>query len=394
MRPLFITALALLQACVVLSQNTEAHFQAPANCGGGTCNTASSCEEHARKAGLPTDGWEIVHDSDGQPKCRRTAVQELCYGTEYFDADTKEKKCCRDVSGLTWFNKPAQLAKCCAKDHVWTYEKGGSSGHGGCCPVGFHMNNAVCTRNTPPHHTPCPTGTHLVDGHCVPSHPSHPIPDIRCPTGSSLVDGQCVPFHGSCHQGCGNGHGGVDPSCTCANPPVCGHGKYLGIKYGHCYILSFSDGEQLGIDRDHTDYKKNGFFVDIPFKVCSSTTDCSRGKEVEMGQVFSLQDQHGLYKDLLSTKGWINDATGGAHMEYTTDPNHAGKFTGIPTCAGGECALQLHGSPGGGALSYACPMPGPGLTLYGNPKVGQKLRFSEVSCDEYEVPLTSGINLK
>jgi hypothetical protein len=209
-----------------------------------------------------------------------------------------------------------------------------------------------------------------------------------------LVDGQCVPFHGPCHQGCGNGNGCVDPSCTCANPPVCGHGKYLGIKYGHCYILSFSDGEQLGIDRDHTDYKKNGFFVDIPFKVCSSTTDCSRGKEVEMGQVFSLQDQHGLYKDLLSTKGWINDATGGAHMEYTTDPNHAGKFTGIPSCAGGECALQLHGSPGGGALSYACPMPGPGLTLYGNPKVGQKLRFSEVSCDEYEVPLTSGINLK
>lgn len=103
-----------------------------------------------------------------------------------------------------------------------------------------------------------------------------------------------------------------------------------------------------------------------------------------MGEAFSLQDQHGLYKDLLSTKGWINDASGGAHMEYTTDPKHAGKFTGIPTCAGGECALQLHGSPGGGALSYACPMPGPGLTLYGNPKVGQKLRFSEVSCD---VPL-------
>jgi hypothetical protein len=104
MRPLFITALALLQACAVFSQHTEAHFQvAP------TCDTdASGCEEYARQAGrlhysavksiftnilnwsvssgLPTDGWEIVYDNEGQPKCRRTAIHELCYGTEYFDA--------------------------------------------------------------------------------------------------------------------------------------------------------------------------------------------------------------------------------------------------------------------------------------------------------------------
>lgn len=80
-------------------------------------------------------------------------------------------------------------------------------------------------------------------------------------------------------------------------------------------------------------------------------------------------------------------------MKFTLDANHAGKFTGIPTCAGGECTLQLYGVTTGGALAFACPMPNPGLTFYGNPKVGQKLRFSEVTCDEYEVPLTSGINL-
>jgi hypothetical protein len=134
-----------------------------------------------------------------------------------------------------------------------------------------------------------------------------------------------------------------------------------------------------------------------------------------MGQSFSLQDQHGFYNDLHSTKGWINDASGGTHMQFTTDANHAGKFTGIPTCASGECALQLHGGPVGGALAYACPMPTPGLTFvsctalprtfslkmffffvhqYNNPKVGQKLRFSEVTCDKYEAPLTSGINIK
>ncbi|KAG1837156.1 hypothetical protein DFJ58DRAFT_734507 [Suillus subalutaceus] len=411
MRLFFTTALALSQAFVVLSQHAEAAFHpVVASCNGHCQPGTSSCEEYAKKAGLPTDGWEIVHDSDGQPRCRRTDIKEFCPGVEFFDADTKEKKCCQDVSGLTWIDKPAQLGKCCAKGHVWTYENGAGSKRGGCCPVGFHMINGVCTPNTPPPPPSCPTGTHLVDGKCVPTTPQHLpcpagfhmyngvcTPDIpihnQCPIGTHLIDGKCVPSTGPYPHTCGNGNGGVEPSCTCTNSPVCGHGKHLGIKYGHCYILSFGDGEQLGLDRDHTDYKKNGFFVDIPFKVCKSTTDCARGKEVEKGEAFSLQDQHGLYKDLLSTKGWISNASGGAHMEFTTDASHAGKFTGIPSCAGGECALQLHGSPGGGALAYACPMPGPGLTLYGNPKVGQKLRFSEVTCDEYEVPLTSGINL-
>lgn len=53
------------------------------------------------------DGWEIVYGDDGQPKCRRTVVQELCYGTQYRDADSKERKCCQDMSGLTWIDKPA-----------------------------------------------------------------------------------------------------------------------------------------------------------------------------------------------------------------------------------------------------------------------------------------------
>lgn len=56
---------------------------------------------------LPMDGWEIVYGDDGQPKCRRTVVQELCYGTQYRDADSKERKCCQDMSGLTWIDKPA-----------------------------------------------------------------------------------------------------------------------------------------------------------------------------------------------------------------------------------------------------------------------------------------------
>lgn len=369
MRPFFTTALALLQVVVVLSQHDETAFHVSSTPGcGGSCRVSSACEDHARRAGLPTDGWEVVRDNEGNTKCRRTAIHELCYGAEYLDADTKEKKCCQDASGLTWINKPAQLAKCCAKDHVWTYDNEGSSRRGGCCPVGFHIRSGTCVRDASDFGPSCPVGSHRVDG-------------------------QCIPSHSVCPPACGNGHGGIEPSCVCTNYPVCGHGNHLGIKYGHCYILSFADGEQLGLDRDHLDYKKNGFFTDIPFKVCHSTSDCSYGREVELDQPFSLQDQHGLYKDIHSTKGWIDDAYGGAHIKFTLDVNHAGRFTGIPTCAGGECALQLHGSPSGGALAFACPAANPGLTVYGNPKVGQKLRFSEVTCDDYEVPLTSGISL-
>ncbi|KAG2113379.1 hypothetical protein DEU56DRAFT_191462 [Suillus clintonianus] len=287
-----------------------------------------TCEERAKQKGMPTDCWKEVYDDDGHKKCRRIDIQEICEGVEFIDVDTKKKGCCPDDTNfLTWIDQPAHIGKC------------------------------------------CPVGTHMVRGQCVPSVPSvNPYP-----------------------QTCGNGHGGVEPSCTCTNNPVCGHGKYLGIKYGHCYILSFSDGQQLGLNRDKPDYVKNGLFDDIPFKVCKSPTDCSSGEEVEMGQSFSLQDQHGLYDDVLGTKGWINNAFGG-HSMFTPNGNEAGKFNGIPTCAGGECALQLRGGPINTALKFTCPTDTPSVSSYGNPKVGTKLRFSEVTCDDYEVPPTSGIN--
>jgi hypothetical protein len=133
MRPCFITALALSHAFVVLSQHAEAAFHVASTCNGPCQTIPSSCEDYARQAGLPTEGWEIVHDSEGQPKCRRVDVQELCHGVDYFDVDTKEKKFCRDVSGLTWIDKSAQLAK----DHVWTYDNEAVLGAVGAARSGF-----------------------------------------------------------------------------------------------------------------------------------------------------------------------------------------------------------------------------------------------------------------
>jgi hypothetical protein len=53
--------------------------------------------------------------------------------------------------------------------------------------------------------------------------------------------------------------------CTprvCASPctlsPVCGDEITNGLNYGSCYVMSFSDGKQLGRRRDELDYKKDG----------------------------------------------------------------------------------------------------------------------------------------
>ncbi|KAG2156684.1 uncharacterized protein EDB93DRAFT_1101536 [Suillus bovinus] len=415
MRLLLITILALSQAFGVLSQHTEAAFQLPTS-------PSTTCEEQARQSGFPTDGWE-VHDDGGQIKCRRVTVQELglCSGVEYIDAPSRTPKT-RSVVDMS-----AKLAKCCAKDHVWTFDNGDGPTRGGCCMVGLHMHNGKCIPpyTPPPPRCPsetylingkctpitaspprCPSGTFLQDGVCIPvTVPTCPVgtyldndqclpiiasPAPRCPSGTFLQDGIICPIgtriqDGQCvqlPQTCGNGHNNGESSCACTNYPVCGHGRYLGIKYGRCYILSFSDGQQLGTVRENTMYVKGGFFDDIPFKVCKSTNDCSRGKEVEMDEFFYLQDQHGLYGDLKSTKGWIDNAHNGDHLSFTFDVNKAGKFTGTPTCAGSECGIQLRGGPDNGGMGLACPMATPGVTFWSNPKV---------TCDEYEVPLTSGI---
>ncbi|KAJ8587671.1 hypothetical protein M405DRAFT_821215 [Rhizopogon salebrosus TDB-379] len=110
-----------------------------------------ACEDHAKQAGLPTDGWKVEYDDVGQLKCRREDI-EFCHGVEYIDADTKVKGCCQD-GGLTWFNTPdGKLARCCAKDHVWTYDIGDGPSHGGCCFTGSMMHNGQCIPS--PDHVP------------------------------------------------------------------------------------------------------------------------------------------------------------------------------------------------------------------------------------------------
>jgi len=108
-----------------------------------------------------------------------------------------------------------------------------------------------------------------------------------------------------------------------------------------------------------------------------------------MGESFYLRDQHGLYTDLRSTKGWIDN--NGDHLGFTLDVNKAGRFMGIPTYAGNKCAIQLLGGPVNAGMGFSFPTVMPGVTFWGNPRVSKNLRFSEVTCDKYEAPLTYDI---
>jgi len=172
---------------------------------------------------------------------------------------------------------------------------------------------------------------------------------------------------------------------VCTNYPVCGKGKSLGIKYGHCYILSFGDGSQLGSVRENVFYVKGGFFNDIPFKVCKSTDDCSPGKTVQMGENFYLEDQQGRYNDPKGTKGWINNAANGMHIAFTLDAKTAGVFQGIPSCAGGECAIKVLGGPTLTPNSPTCPAaPSSGVSFVSSVKFNRDFLndgFSSISSE-------------
>lgn len=193
------------------------------------------------------------------------------------------------------------MHQCCAEGHQWVGDA--ASGAGGCCPTGYTWNGGKCQAPTPPP-VPAPK-VPATPGDCV----------TQCPT---------------------------ENDAACGGSPVCGNAQNLGIEYGHCYILSFSDGTQFGAQRDGANsYAKGGYFQDIPFAVCKSTADCSSAGPVPHDGTFCLVDQVGRYGDPTSKLGWVGSAVDGAHMAWTDQPASAAMFKGSAACTGGKCAVKL-----------------------------------------------------
>ncbi|KAH7915321.1 hypothetical protein BJ138DRAFT_150251 [Hygrophoropsis aurantiaca] len=294
----------------------------------------TNCVDKARLDGLPIDGWRIVVNADGAKTCRREVVNEFCLGEEYRDAITGEGGCCASPQVLTWIHKGSSLGFCCPEGHHWSGNM--ATAVGGCCPNGAEMVNGRCVRD---------------------------CGESSCATSSY----------------------------SCANNPACGRGSDLGIKFGHCYALSFPESVQFGAQREAVDYIKSVYLTDVPFKVCRATTDCSLGGHITTRDGFYLQDQFSRREDRLASKGWISNAYEGPHLSFTDATSMAGLFYGVPsTCSQGGYALKLRSGPCLGGLATSCTMEQPGFTFW--ERVSQTLVFSEVACDDFEIPLTSPIN--
>ncbi|KAJ8502523.1 hypothetical protein ONZ45_g11676 [Pleurotus djamor] len=292
------------------------------------------------------------------------AVGDVCFGegnTPFFQPNETVESCCPPPFGITWFDETKRIGECCPAGQKWSGDQatvvGGccstgqswsqdkASGLGGCCAPGFSFKGDKASKT----------------GDC-------------CAAGLVWLNGKCA-------------QPPPRPTCKDLADPVCASDTDLGIKYGHCYVLKFSDGTQLGGDHDSPTYSKNGFFRDIPFKVCKTTTDCSLGDAVPTDGSWFLQDQMGRPQDTAGTVGWVDNGFNGTHIKFNTNAAQAGLFKGTPVCSGGKCFLKLRGGPtGNGGIGATCPMETHGLTFWPNPKVTLDVSFTETACSGPDAP--------
>ncbi|KAJ8523381.1 hypothetical protein ONZ45_g152 [Pleurotus djamor] len=297
------------------------------------------------------------------------AVGDICFGegnTPFFqpvmlDLNETVESCCPPPLGITWFDEAKRIGECCPPGQKWSGDQatvvGGCcatekawsqdkvSGLGGCCAPGLSFKGDKASKK----------------GDC-------------CAAGLIWLNGKCAPPP-------------PRPTCKDLADPVCASDTDLGIKYGHCYVLKFSDGTQLGGDHAAPTYSKNGFFRDIPFKVCKTTTDCSLGDAVPTDGSWFLQDQMGRPQDAAGTVGWIDNGFNGTHIKFNTNAAQAGLFKGTPVCSDGKCFLKLRGGPtGNGGIGATCPVDTHGITFWPNSKVTLDISFTETACSGPDAP--------
>jgi len=274
--------------------------------------SSESCEFYARKLGSPLEGWKLVSDTSS-PSCFREPVDLNCMGEQYYDPVTRIPSCCDPSGNVVWADKGAKLGYCCAAMHEWTGDL--STGEGGCCLTGFHM----------------------VDGRCE----------------SSPVSVEKEEANG---QSCGC-HSKSEPSSLGDEiAPLPTLGVDLAIQYGHCYVLSFPDGREVGSNRENNIYTPGGLFQDRPFRVCKSTKDCSLGDSIPHEGRFYLEDQIGMHNDQAGTTGWITTHEKGSGMKFTLESGEATEYVGVMKCAEPGCPVRLSSVP-------------------------QELHFNEVHCE-------------
>ncbi|ESK88569.1 hypothetical protein Moror_3129 [Moniliophthora roreri MCA 2997] len=293
-----------------------------------------SCEDAARRLGQPVDGWKVVKNRKnagaGGERCVRDVANLTCEALEnlYYHPETRIAGCCQADGSVTWQDEEAKLGFCCAPGHDWTGDI--SSGEGGCCPTGMIMVEGMCVDKATTTEGDEEKGK---SGGCGCHSSSKTLSSDEPMVSAAAVEASSEVVEDFQDDE-------LDPTD-------------IGIRYGRCYTLGIADGRQIGSNRENAIYTPGGLFQDIPFRVCSSTSDCARrerDEELTSKDSFVLEDQMGRYNDAKGTMGWVTSTLRGVlKMMFTTDGDDASVFVAKrnASCVDGDrpCGLLLRGLP-------------------------------------------------
>ena len=230
---------------------------------------------------------------------------------------------------------------------------------------GNSNNNNYNANNPGPRNPPAP-GNAINPG---PGAPAVPNGCVNCCDGSkaNATSGACSPE--SLSNGC------TQRICPDVN------GDKIGLKYGHCYRFKNPEGKALN-KRDHglQDYVWGGYYADIyQFRICRSTSDCSKGEEISVNSPFVINDQMGrTSKSSPDTLFWVVELPGW-HFGNAEFAFSAVKFTARPW-VGDSCGICLKGD--GKGLGPVCPAGNPGIGFKSNPRYCIPIILEEVPCLE------------
>ncbi|KOC10843.1 hypothetical protein AFLA70_60g003830 [Aspergillus flavus AF70] len=282
-------------------------------------------------------------------------------GEKYFDPNLGEEICYWNAAFLV--DARARKGGCCPPaGHVYFFDE--KSGRGSCCPaasVGFDGDMCV----DPP--TPKP-----------PSEKPSPCPGNCGGCGGSGGGGPC----NNCGQvlNTDNDNNWAKPTMNnncaerlCPDP----NGDTLGLEYGSCYRLKNPEGQALARRHTGKDYVWGGYYGDVyQFRICKSTTDCSKVGELAVTDTFVINDQLGTTGDSSGKLFWM---ISGAlwHFATSDDAASAVRFSARPWC-GDTCGICLRGDVKG--LGPICPAANPGIGFKANSRYCQPLIVEKVPC--------------
>lgn len=311
-----------------------------------SCDTGST-----PMPGQCAPGFEPRRTGSGCYECKRT--NDDCPNKIPDPLAPTGWKCCEAFEVASWSHE-LQRGACCPPGHDLKPSTTGAGEESACCPSDNTWDGYQCVQphcQSQSYNAYPPARQHA---HSPPAAYKHalipPLTDQQY--GQAMVGGGAPTGCNNCSKG--PDENGVAPGSSGFRPGTDMQGKTtLGIEYGKCYVLYFSDGRQIGrlCEEGGAYTTDKPFFTDLPFKVCSADLDCSKSGPVRIHDAWALNDLFGHQDWNDGKKGWFSK--GLDHEKVTSERKHAAVFSGWPAYLDGQYAICVHGR--GSGFARACP---------------------------------------